>query len=84
MPDTFICVDQTVRPIGEPSCCPDAYLCLSGGEPEIECPRHGGFDVCCSQPDQHLPQNRETWHRQMYRWEQRLLLELHQQSLTTS
>jgi hypothetical protein len=73
MPDQFICADGVVLPVGDPTCCPDAYLCLSGAEPEIECPRHGGFDVCCGRPDQHVPQDPGIWHEQMTRWEQNLL-----------
>jgi hypothetical protein len=57
----------------QPLCCPDAYTCYSGEQPELECPRHGGFDVCCNQPEAHVPQSREAWHRQMERWEQSLL-----------
>lgn len=68
----------------EPLCCPDAYTCYSGEQPELECPRHGGFDICCDTPEAHIPQSRENWHRQMYRWEQRLLLELYQQSLAAA
>ena len=75
MPELTVTVGgATLVPVGdEPTCCPDAYLCLTGEEPEIECPRHGGFDVCCSRPDLHVSQDRAAWHRQMDRWEQRLL-----------
>lgn len=31
--------------------CADVYLCHGA----IECPRHGGFDVCCDRPDLHVP-----------------------------
>lgn len=36
--------------------CPDIYFCptINSGEGEIECPRHGGFDTCCSRPDLHV------------------------------
>lgn len=30
-------------------CCDRVYVC--GGE--IECPEHGGFDVCCDRPEGH-------------------------------
>ncbi|MEV7675149.1 hypothetical protein [Streptomyces sp. NPDC088752] len=56
-------------PFPEPTCCPDAYQC----DGEIECDRHGGFDVCCDRPEEHIPQDRNGWHEQMARWEQRLL-----------
>lgn len=55
----------------EPSCCPDAYWCPRAGE--VECPRHGGFDVCCRRPDAHIAQPRDLWHRQMGDYEQALL-----------
>ncbi|QDN94879.1 hypothetical protein FNV58_00700 (plasmid) [Streptomyces sp. RLB1-9] len=74
MPELIFVVPETYRsPHGEPTCCPDSYICLSGGAPEMECPRHGGFDVCCDQPEAHVLQNREDWHRLMDRWEQGLL-----------
>jgi hypothetical protein len=44
------------------TCCPDAYLCPASGD--LECPRHSGFTVCCDRPDEHVPQDRDTWHRQ--------------------
>lgn len=34
-------------------CCDEAYFCPTSGE--IECARHGGFDVCCDRPDLHQP-----------------------------
>ncbi|MFH8483118.1 hypothetical protein [Streptomyces sp. NPDC018055] len=52
-----------------PTCCPDAYTC---GD-EYECPRHGGFTVCCDRAEAHVPQDRAAWHQQMDRWEQDLL-----------
>ena len=33
--------------------CPDRYFCPAATE--IECPRHGGFDVCCDRPGDHVP-----------------------------
>lgn len=56
-------------PFPEPTCCPDAYQCNG----EIECARHGGFDVCCDRPEEHIPQDRDAWHDQMSCWEQNLL-----------
>lgn len=74
MSELFVATPITFRPAdSEPTCCPDAYLCLGGTTPEMECPRHGGFDVCCSQPEKHVPQNRDVWHQKMARWEQSLL-----------
>ncbi|PPS89506.1 hypothetical protein [Streptomyces sp. MH60] len=73
MPETIFAADAITPPQSEPTCCPDAYLCLTAEVPEIECPRHGGFDVCCARPETHVPQDRQAWHRQMYRWEQSLL-----------
>lgn len=61
---------QIVLNSAEPTCCPDTYLCFSGPRPELECPRHGGFDVCCDKPELHVPQERDAWHRQMSHWEQ--------------
>lgn len=29
------------------------YFCPTSGD--VECPHHGGFDVCCSRPDLHQP-----------------------------
>jgi hypothetical protein len=70
--DVIICASDTpVVPPSEPTCCPDAYYCPRGSE--VECPRHGGFDVCCDGPHLHLLQDREAWHRQMWDWEQELL-----------
>jgi hypothetical protein len=45
----------------EMPCCPDVYFCPTAGE--LECPRHGGFDVCCDQPGKHEPVNPADWHR---------------------
>ncbi|MGA5598441.1 hypothetical protein ACPCSE_29825 [Streptomyces cellulosae] len=74
MPEQFYVTATTFRPPNsEPTCCPDAFLCLSGEVPEVECPRHGGFDVCCDKPEFHVPQDRDAWHQQMSRWEQGLL-----------
>lgn len=42
------------------ACCPDAYWCPAALE--TECPRHGGFDVCCDQIAHHVPLDRATWH----------------------
>lgn len=84
MPDVYLFTDEPQRPDNDPTCCPDAYLCLTDGRAEVECPRHGGFDVCCSNPGSHVQQDRQAWHRQMYSWEQRLLLELYKQSLATA
>lgn len=61
-----------IMPPSEPTCCPDSYLCLTG-TPEIECPRHGGFDVCCDNPGGHITQPREVWNEAMWHWEQELL-----------
>ena len=33
--------------------CPDRYFCPASGD--VECPRHGGFDVCCDRPGDHVP-----------------------------
>ncbi|MGW1436896.1 hypothetical protein ACWD7M_16795 [Streptomyces griseus] len=52
-----------------PTCCPDVYLC---GD-EYECPRHGGFTVCCDRTEAHVPQDRDGWHRLMWEHEQELL-----------
>ncbi|THA72441.1 hypothetical protein E6R60_26265 [Streptomyces sp. A0642] len=71
MPDTLD-FSKTLRPVGDPTCCPDAYLCVTEARAEIECPRHGGFTVCCSAQN-HIGQNRDAWHREMDRWEQELL-----------
>lgn len=43
------------------ACCPDAYYCPVAGE--TECPRHGGFDVCCDRVREHVPMDRDAWHR---------------------
>ena len=32
--------------------CPDIYYCPASGD--IECPRHGGFDVCCDRISEHV------------------------------
>ncbi|MFI0967041.1 hypothetical protein ACH4S8_37505 [Streptomyces sp. NPDC021080] len=64
-----VAMGYVAYPAPEPTCCPDAYLC----DGEIECARHGGFDVCCSHPEKHVPQDREAWHRMMDLWEQGLL-----------
>lgn len=32
--------------------CPDVYYCPTSNE--LECSRHGGFDVCCDSPDAHV------------------------------
>ncbi|MER6828921.1 hypothetical protein ABT352_23270 [Streptosporangium sp. NPDC000563] len=34
-------------------CCPEVYFCPTSGD--VECPRHGGFDVCCAWPGAHRP-----------------------------
>lgn len=68
----FSTLAKTIRPVSEPTCCPDAYLCVTASRAEIECPRHSGFTVCCSDGN-HIDQDREVWHRQMDRWEQELL-----------
>lgn len=72
MSRVFGVLAATIRPADEPTCCPDAYLCLNGGM-EIECPRHSGFDICCDNYALHVHQDRDGWHRQMDRWEQSLL-----------
>lgn len=62
------------QPDEMPTCCPDAYWCYaSGDEGAWECPRHGGFSVCCSMPQMHVPQETEEWHRKMRVWERGLL-----------
>jgi ureidoglycolate hydrolase len=66
---------------GGPTCCPDAYLCLTG-RAGMECPRHSASSVCCSRPDRHITQASGVWHRQMARWE-RSLLDAHTRSLMT-
>jgi hypothetical protein len=73
MADVAIENGQIVLHSSEPTCCPDVYLCFSGPRPELECPRHGGFSVCCDRPGEHVGQKRPTWHQQMARWEQGLL-----------
>jgi hypothetical protein len=55
------------------ACCPDAYYCPAGGE--TECPRHGGFTVCCGKPSGHIPMDREAWHLAQEHLEQRWLIE---------
>jgi hypothetical protein len=40
--------------------CPDVYYCPTTYE--TECPRHGGFDVCCDHPEVHIP-GRIVWVR---------------------
>lgn len=57
----------------KPPCCPDVYTCYAGEQPELECPRHGGFTVCCDRPEAHIPQDRKVWHQLMERYEQDLL-----------
>jgi hypothetical protein len=75
MPDlAFVTIQQFLS--AGPTCCPDAYVCFGGfgdESPEFECPRHGGFDVCCLRPDLHVPQDRDIWHRQMSDWEREVL-----------
>jgi hypothetical protein len=73
MSESNFAADTIVPPSSEPTCCPDAYLCLTADVPEIECPHHGGFDVCCAWPELHIPQNRDAWHQRMSHWEQDLL-----------
>lgn len=68
MPES-VSMGYVAYPAPEPTCCPDAYLC----DGEIECSRHGGFDVCCDQTERHVPQDRDAWHRLMDGWEQQLL-----------
>lgn len=75
MSRVFSILAGTISPPAEPTCCPDAYLCLNGGL-EMECPRHGGFDICCGNPALHVEQSPDVWHRQMERWE-RTLLDVH-------
>ena len=53
------------------ACCPDAFYCPAGGE--TECPRHGGFDICCARPDQHVPMDLLAWHEEQERLEQEWL-----------
>lgn len=36
-----------------PPCCDKVYWCPMVGA--VECPDHGGFDVCCTRPDLHDP-----------------------------
>lgn len=73
MSEPIFAADTITPPSSEPTCCPDAYLCLTADIPEVECPRHSGFDVCCDRPEFHIPQERAAWHRQMAIWEQQLL-----------
>jgi hypothetical protein len=84
MPEPIFAADTIVPPRSEPTCCPDAYLCLTADVPEIECPRHGGFDVCCARPEFHIPQDRDAWHQQMSHWEQSLLDQHIRQHLATA
>lgn len=53
------------------ACCPDAYFCPTAGE--TECPRHGGFDVCCDKTAAHVPIDRQTWNLAQERLEQKML-----------
>lgn len=59
------------------ACCPDAYYCPA--VKETECPRHGGFTVCCDQVGAHVPMDREAWHLAQERLEQRWLNEVFRQ-----
>lgn len=33
--------------------CSDIYFCPASDD--IECSRHGGFDICCDRTDEHVP-----------------------------
>ena len=55
----------------QPSCCPDTYLCPSSGD--VECPRHGGFHICCDYPQTHIPTDRDLWHAAQAEYERDLL-----------
>lgn len=33
--------------------CADLYFCPASDD--VECPRHGGFDICCDRPERHVP-----------------------------
>lgn len=43
--------------------CEDTYFCPVSGA--AECPRHGGFDVCCSYPELHIPLARHAGEHEM-------------------
>jgi hypothetical protein len=61
-----------VLPEPDPTaCCPDAYYCPTTGE--TECPRHGGFTVCCDAPARHVPLDPAAWHLAQEHLEQQLL-----------
>lgn len=62
----------TVHPVDEPTCCHEAFLCLTSLQ--IDCPRHGAVPaVCCDRRDLHVPQTREGWNKEMETWERALL-----------
>lgn len=82
MSDSLSFTDETIIPASKPTCCPDVYLCLSGSL-KLECPRHSGFSVCCSNPETHIQQDRAFWHQQMEHWERSLLDEHIGQHLTS-
>jgi hypothetical protein len=45
--------------VARPVCC--GHLCglyVCPASRQVECPHHGGFDVCCSRPWQHVPVGR--------------------------
>lgn len=65
------------------ACCPDAYYCPddAGTGGETECPRHGGFDVCCAHPERHIPMDIEAWHAAQQILEHRWLWEMHKAAL---
>jgi hypothetical protein len=62
------------------ACCPDAFYCPTAGE--TECPRHGGFDVCCAHPARHIRMDAAQWHDAQWVLEQRWLWEMHRAALT--
>lgn len=43
--------DTEVKTAEPRVCCDNVYWCPEGKE--IECPQHGGFDVCCEHPESH-------------------------------
>lgn len=56
------------------ACCPDAYWCpTDDGQGETECPRHGGFNICCDKPELHVPMDRAAWHQAQERLERAAL-----------
>lgn len=64
------------------ACCPDAYYCPTAQA--TECPRHGGFTVCCARPGEHVPMDRDAWHLAQEHMEQVLLHHMYRQARAAS